>query len=188
MYQGYVVLGFYVVCRQWQDRQWQDTFLYSCSNTFCIFVSFVNNGHVQLFWLLLYQMPYIYWWLMKNYSMPPYICIQFSNLMTGIQNNYSDYCSCQYMSLFMCAGVCVEQQVCVCICCLFLQIDRQLSCILNFNKFTFNTFIFTRCTLCTTQYSSQHPTKHQHQQLTSSQFTLNKTKIPIASNINNTFS
>ena len=36
MYQGYVVLGFYVVCRQWQDRQWQDTFLYSCSNTFFI--------------------------------------------------------------------------------------------------------------------------------------------------------
>ena len=48
------------ICRQWQGRQWQDTFLYSCSNTFCIIVSFVNNGQVQLFWLLLYQMPYIY--------------------------------------------------------------------------------------------------------------------------------
>ena len=74
---------------------------------FCIFVSFINNGQVQLFWLL-YQMPYIYWWLMKDYSMPPYICIQFPNLMTGVQNYYSDYCNCPYMSLFMCTGVCVE--------------------------------------------------------------------------------
>ena len=70
MYYGYVVLEFYVVCRQWQGRQWQETFLYSYSKTFRIFVSFVNIGQLQLFWLL-YQMPYIYWWLMKDYSMPP---------------------------------------------------------------------------------------------------------------------
>ena len=32
------MLGFYVVCRQWQD-----TFLYSCSNTFCIFCKFCKH-------------------------------------------------------------------------------------------------------------------------------------------------
>ena len=49
-----------------------------------LFVSFVNIGQLQLFWLL-YQMPYIYWWLMKNYSMTP------TNMYTISQLN--DRCS-----------------------------------------------------------------------------------------------
>ena len=31
----------------------------------------------------------------------------------------------------------------------------------NFEQFIFNTIIFTQCTLCTNQHSSQHPTKYQ---------------------------
>ena len=37
------MLGFYVVCRQWQGRQWQDTFLYSRLKTFCIFCKFCKH-------------------------------------------------------------------------------------------------------------------------------------------------
>ena len=116
------MLGFYVVRRQWQGRQWQgncifvfcrqwqDTFLYSCSNTFCIFVSFVNIEQLQLFWLL-YQMPYIYWWLMKNYSMTPTNMYTISQLNDRCLELLFCYMSYYYMSLFMCAG---------CMCCLFL--------------------------------------------------------------------
>ena len=128
---------------------------------------------------------------LRHYSMPPYICIQFPNLMTGVQNYYSNYYNCPYMSLFICVGVCVEQQVCVCICCLFLQVDRQLSCTLNFNQFTFTTHLFSHNALYAqpnTAHNIQQNTNTNSSQFTSSQFTLNKTKIPTASNINNTFS
>ena len=114
------MLGFYVVCRQWQSncifvfcRQWP-------TKTFCIFLSFVNIGQLQLFWLL-YQMPYIYWWLMKNYSMTPTNMYTISQLNDRCSELLFCYMSYYYMSLFMCAR---------CMCCLFLQVDR-LSCTLN---------------------------------------------------------
>ena len=113
------MLGFYVVCRQWQGncifvfcRQWQGK--QWLANTFCIFLSFVNIGQLQLFWLL-YQMPYIYWWLMKNYSMTPKNMYTISQLNDRYSELLFCYMSYYYMSLFMCAG---------CMCCLFLQVDR----------------------------------------------------------------
>ena len=154
------MLGFYIVYRQWQGRQWQVTFLYSCSNTFCIFLSFLNIGQLQLFWLL-YQMPYIYWWLMKDYSMTPKNMYTISELNYRCSELLFYYMSYYYMSLFMCAG---------CMCCLFLQVDR-LSCTLN--------LLSTQLSTHNALYA-QTNTAHNIQQntnisqLTSSQFTLNK--------------
>ena len=156
------MLGFYVVCRQWQGRQWQDTFLYSCSNTFCIFVSFVNIGQLQLFWLL-YQMPYIYWWLMKDYSITPKDMYTISQLNDRCLELLFCYISYYYMSLFMCAG---------CMCCLFLQVDR-LSCTLN----SLSTQLSSHNALyaqTNTALNIQQNTNTNNSQLTSSQFTLNK--------------
>ena len=84
------------------------------------FLSFINIGQLQLFWLL-YQMPYIYWWLMKNYSMTPTNMYTISRLNDRCSKLLFCYMSYYYMSLFMCAG---------CMRCLFLQVDR-LSCTLN---------------------------------------------------------
>ena len=97
----------FVFCRQWQGKQW-------LANTFCIFLSFVNIGQLQLFWLL-YQMPYIYWWLMKNYSMTPKNMNTISQLNDRCSKLLFCYMSYYYMSLFMCAG---------CMCCLFCKLTN----------------------------------------------------------------
>ena len=129
--------------KQWQGRQWQLSFWYSCSNTFCIFVSFVNIGQLQLFWLL-YQMPYIYWWLMKDYSITPKDMYTISQLNDRCLELLFCYISYYYMSLFMCAwcmcwiaGVCVH----------LLSFLASWQIVMHF-KFTFNKIVFTQCTLC----------------------------------------
>ena len=134
------MLGFYVVCRQWQDRQWP-------ANTFCIFLSFVNIGQLQLFWLL-YQMPYIYWWLMKNYSMTPTNMYTISQLNDKCSELLFCYMSYYYMSMDTVCRVYV------------LSFLASWQIVMHF-KFTFNTIVFTQCTLCISQHNSQHLTKHQ---------------------------
>ena len=117
-----------------------------------------------MFWLL-YQMPYIYWWLIEDYSITPKNLYTISQLNDRCSKLLFCYMSYYYMNLFMCAG---------CMCCFFLQVDR-LSCTLN----SLSTQLSSHNALyaqTNTAHNIQQNTNNS--QLTSSQFTLNK-------NINN---
>ena len=118
------------------------------------------------------------WWKTIQYHLK--ICIQFPNLMTGVQNYYSDYYSLLYeLLLYEFVYVCkvyVLNSRCLCwivnVCCLFLQVDR-LSCTLN----SFSTQLFLHNALyaqTNTAHNIQQNTNTNNSQLTSSQFTLNK--------------
>ena len=115
------------------------------------------------------------WW--KTIQCHLKICIQFPNLMTGVQNYYSDYCSLSYALLlhefvYVCR-VYVLNSRCMCwICCLFLQVYR-LSCTLN----SLSTQLSSHNALyaqTNTAHNIQQNTNTNSSQLTSSQFTLNK--------------
>ena len=129
------------------------------------------------------------WW--KTIQCHLKICIQFPNLMTGVQNYCSDYCSLSYELLlyefvYVC-GVYVLNSRCMCwICCLFLLVDRLL-CTLN-SLSTQSSSHNALYAQTNTAHNIQQNTNTNSSQFTSSQFTLNKTKIPTASNINNTSS
>ena len=155
---GYVVLGFYVI-RQQQGKQWQDTFIQLFKH-FLYFCKFCKHWTTETV-LVVYQMPYIYWWLMKDYSMTPKNMYTISQLNDRCLELLFCYMCYYYMSLFMCAG---------CMCCLFLQVDR-LSCTLNSlsTQLSSHNALYTQTNIA---HNIQQNTNNS--QLTSSQFTLNK--------------